>query len=303
MPWPTPLELDSVGQTAAKAHLIRRFPRLRGESGFLDRCLAWQESTDPRPNFYFRWHLARLVRTCHLLADVAPRSGAPAILDLASYAPYSLLTEEFLREKFVDGVWTRSSLGGEVNRFLCAKVPVEVQTVACELGTSTPLPFPPESFDVVILAEVIEHLGGHPQLTLLEIHRVLRTGGVLVLTTPNSSSWKKIRMAIDGVPAYDSPTFGDSWGHRYEFSYYHMRRMLVESGYGLDREFACDVYFDDPTGPASWVELCSVLAGKLATGQLRRAAKLWQRRGSGLFFAARRTGPTPSIPADRLISI
>jgi len=46
------------------------------------------------------------------------------------------------------------------------------------------LPYGDDSFDGVLLCEVIEHVGDHDQ-ALAEISRVCRGGGVVVLTTPN----------------------------------------------------------------------------------------------------------------------
>jgi len=46
------------------------------------------------------------------------------------------------------------------------------------------LPFKDESFDIVIATAIIEHLD-HPMKLLEEAHRVLRPGGILILTTPN----------------------------------------------------------------------------------------------------------------------
>ncbi|HVB26761.1 MAG TPA: methyltransferase domain-containing protein [Mycobacteriales bacterium] len=53
-------------------------------------------------------------------------------------------------------------------------------------GDGEHLPFPAETFDVVVLTEVIEHLM-RPELATWEIARVLRPGGVLVMTTNNAS--------------------------------------------------------------------------------------------------------------------
>src|SRR5579862_1787495 len=46
------------------------------------------------------------------------------------------------------------------------------------------LPYPAESFDVVLLVEVIEHLENH-RAAIGELARILKPGGILVLTTPN----------------------------------------------------------------------------------------------------------------------
>ena len=47
-----------------------------------------------------------------------------------------------------------------------------------------PLPYADASFDVVLLVEVIEHLENH-RIAIGELARILKPGGVLILTTPN----------------------------------------------------------------------------------------------------------------------
>jgi SAM-dependent methyltransferase len=55
-------------------------------------------------------------------------------------------------------------------------------------GNATALPFPDASFDLVISSECIEHTA-HPERSVAEMLRVLRTGGMLVLTCPNRA-WR-----------------------------------------------------------------------------------------------------------------
>jgi ubiquinone/menaquinone biosynthesis C-methylase UbiE len=52
------------------------------------------------------------------------------------------------------------------------------------IGDALYLPFNDESFDIVVSSEVIEHTAG-PGCAVIEMGRVLRPNGVLVLTCPN----------------------------------------------------------------------------------------------------------------------
>jgi SAM-dependent methyltransferase len=49
------------------------------------------------------------------------------------------------------------------------------------------LPFKNDYFDVIIASELLEHLN-HPRSFFSECHRVLKKGGTLIITTPNSDN-------------------------------------------------------------------------------------------------------------------
>lgn len=59
-------------------------------------------------------------------------------------------------------------------------------------------PFEDERFDCVVFGEVLEHLVD-PDKALLNISRVLKKGGSLVLTTPNMASWFNRLLLFAGV--------------------------------------------------------------------------------------------------------
>jgi ubiquinone/menaquinone biosynthesis C-methylase UbiE len=61
----------------------------------------------------------------------------------------------------------------------------------CSLVQGFPSPFPENNFDVVMLIEAIEHLtDDYLNPTLKEAQRILKPGGVLVITTPNNEDLK-----------------------------------------------------------------------------------------------------------------
>lgn len=56
-------------------------------------------------------------------------------------------------------------------------------------------PFPDESFDGIVFLETIEHVE-NPALFLREFHRILKTNGHLIVSTPNATSIKNLLYAL-----------------------------------------------------------------------------------------------------------
>jgi len=61
-------------------------------------------------------------------------------------------------------------------------VDIHVPSKADVLGAGANLPFPDETFDVVLCTQVLEH-DPEPECTIEEVHRVLADGGILILST------------------------------------------------------------------------------------------------------------------------
>ena len=60
-----------------------------------------------------------------------------------------------------------------------------------EQDLNVPVPGHDASFDVVVAAEVIEHLE-NPRFMIREIFRLLRPGGTAIVSTPNNESWRSL---------------------------------------------------------------------------------------------------------------
>jgi SAM-dependent methyltransferase len=85
------------------------------------------------------------------------------------------------------------------------------------------LPYPDESFDLVWCSEVIEHLRD-PAYSADELRRVLKTGGRLVITTPNSYAWFFRLLDLAGLP----PARLQDPGHVHFFRLDDVRRLFPE---------------------------------------------------------------------------
>lgn len=88
---------------------------------------------------------------------------------------------------------------------------------------------PAESFDVIVSAEVIEHLE-NPRSVAREWFRLLRPGGTLIFSTPNNESWRAlIALLLQGHFVY----FGDTSypAHITALLRKDIERILVEAGF------------------------------------------------------------------------
>lgn len=72
----------------------------------------------------------------------------------------------------------------EPNRFKEFQEKYGIHTLGCDIERE-PLPFSSNYFDRIVFNEVFEHLRIDPIFTLKEIHRVLKSTGMLLMTTPN----------------------------------------------------------------------------------------------------------------------
>jgi SAM-dependent methyltransferase len=93
------------------------------------------------------------------------------------------------------------------------------------------LPYPDGFFDVVIFLEVIEHLHNY-RLVMKEIKRVLKDGGMLVISTPNRNSVEGILgRALSALSGKTWVAWDDT--HKHIFSYPEFRSLL-------ERDFSID---------------------------------------------------------------
>ena len=98
-------------------------------------------------------------------------------------------------------------------------------------------PFDDATFDLVTCCEVIEHLTENPVHALAEIHRVLRPGGWLVLSTPNAARAGNIASLLRGQNVYDpyhlgTPLRGSR--HSREYTLAELRDLIGGCGFEIE---------------------------------------------------------------------
>jgi 2-polyprenyl-3-methyl-5-hydroxy-6-metoxy-1,4-benzoquinol methylase len=94
------------------------------------------------------------------------------------------------------------------------------------------LPFEPGSFDLVLCADVIEHLR-RPERFLARVRPLLRPGGRLVLSTPNVANWALRLSLLGGRWRYSDRGLLDRT-HVQLFTRRTLIEMLEQSGYRIE---------------------------------------------------------------------
>lgn len=142
-----------------------------------------------------------------------------------------------------------------------------------QLDVTRPLPLADRSVAGVVAAELIEHLY-RPGHLLDEIARVLRPGGVLVLSTPNLAPLEdRIRFLFGRSPRQVDPTHPYLHLHIRPFTAEMLRRMLRAAGFV--RVSVRSNYVGVSVGAGRWL-------------QSRLLARLFPGLGGSLVISARR---------------
>ncbi|MEW6028073.1 MAG: class I SAM-dependent methyltransferase [Chloroflexota bacterium] len=149
---------------------------------------------------------------------------------------------------------TFQTYGMDLNHWAVKKSKAVIQTTSLQTASAQALPFADDSFNVVIIKHIVEHLPD-PARAIREIGRVTEPGGILILATPNLSSLLK-------------PWKGDKWIGYQDPTHISLKppeewlSLIRAAGFSLRRAFA-DGFWDVPYIPAVPKQIQKLVFGSL----------------------------------------
>jgi ubiquinone/menaquinone biosynthesis C-methylase UbiE len=180
---------------------------------------------------YHHGHARRMARTLQTILDQKPQGkflevGTTTLIPLvlSKLAPdLDLTVTDFNLDK--------PKLGEDTFTLQEESINLKVARVNIE---DEPLPFEDDSFDFILLSEVIEHMEVDPMYMLSEMNRVLKTGGTLLVTTPNCASTWAIHKILKGFDPYFYMHYHSGrlrYRHNYEYSIHSLTAVLKAAGF------------------------------------------------------------------------
>ncbi len=102
----------------------------------------------------------------------------------------------------------------------------------------------PEPYQIIVIAEVIEHLHIAPEYLLRFLRSILKPGGFIILQTPNAVSLiKRIRMLQGKNPYEMIRTNYENPGHFREYTMQELRDLVQKENFRIEEMF-CGNYFN-----------------------------------------------------------
>lgn len=126
---------------------------------------------------YFLFHQYRFVYIFSLLQEYDKNK---LLLDIGAHYLHGLLGAHYLGFKNIFG--TDLDIFNSSSADRAKKINAVIKN--CNLEKES-ISFSDQSFDIVLLAETLEHFNFHPKKVFNEIARVLKPNGELIITTPN----------------------------------------------------------------------------------------------------------------------
>ena len=242
---------------------------------------GWAEG--PAARQYLNTHQSRLEKTL----GITPRGQeCDRILEMGAYLQITPALKTRLGYGEVRGCYYGRL--GEVKKRLVTSRGGEIFECSIDHfdAEKDRYPYADGHYTTVLCCELIEHLFADPMHLMSEVNRILKTGGHLVLTTPNAAGLRAIAAILQGYhpgffPAYLKPEIsGEGHArHNREYAPGEIRRLLENSGFEVTL-LETGEFRDTPHPEFGWVRHL-----------LKRYWLDEELRGDGIYAVGRKMGP------------
>jgi glycosyltransferase involved in cell wall biosynthesis/SAM-dependent methyltransferase len=245
-----------------------------------DYVLAWTPAPEARQ--YVETHRTRL----EIILAMTPAGGPQdRILEMGAYLQITPALKTRLGYGEVRGCYLGPAGHTEHHEL----VSEEGESFQCDVdlfdAEQDPFPYPDGWFTTVLCCELLEHLARDPMHMMVEINRVLRPGGHLLLTTPNIASLRAIAAILQGYHPglfthYVHPDKAATEPRHYrEYTPTEIRRLLEDAGFTVIK-LETGPYREQPRPEWLWV-----------VHLLERYRLPKDLRGEAIYALARKSGP------------
>lgn len=107
------------------------------------------------------------------------------------------------------------------------------------------LPYSDATFDYMLFCEVLEHMTHDPLRAVLELKRVLKPDGTMILTTPNAARLENVVTFLEGRNMYDPfSAYGPYGRHNREYTRHELHLLMTHCGFEAEASFTGNVHPD-----------------------------------------------------------
>jgi SAM-dependent methyltransferase len=239
-------------------------------------------ATTPPSQSYLQTHQTRLVKTLEIIPPGGPEDR---ILEMGAYLQITPALRTRLGYGEVRGCYY-GRLGRVDHRVATS---TEGEVFECQIdhfdAEKDAFPYSDGYFSTVLCCELIEHLFEDPMHLMSEVNRILKTGGHLLLTTPNIAALRGISAILQGYHpgffhAYIRPSQSGEVDarHNREYTPREIHRLLENSGFEVVR-LETGEFRDVPHPEFGWV-----------IHLLERYRLETELRGDGIYAVGRKNG-------------
>ncbi|WP_425060457.1 hypothetical protein SCACP_11710 [Sporomusa carbonis] len=216
-----------------------------------------------RDKFIAKWGFDSVYSTAFRHEIIAlinkPKDHAFAVLDVGCACGGTLLQ--------IKNLYNNAEIFGiEINENAAVIAKLFADVIAADIE-KTPLPYPNEYFDYIILADVLEHLLD-PWKTLENLKSYLKSDGKILASIPNVMHFNVLRNLLQGNWTYEDAGILDRTHVRF-FTLNEIDKMLKSAGYE-----ACEylpVYFNATENDKYFMQIVAAAAGNPQLAEQYRA--------------------------------